>query len=127
MKTNKNHFLKKFFEPESIAIVGASNNPSRINYNLTANLVQLGFQGRIYPVHPKEEAVLGLEAYPNVKHIPETVDLAVIGVSQAHTLGILRDCAEKGIKRVTVIAGGFSETGEEGKRSQCPEPHQRNK
>jgi len=118
MKTDKDHFLKKFFEPESIAIVGASNNPSRINYNLTANLVQLGFQGRIYPVHPKEKEVLELKVYPSVKHIPETVDLAVIGVSQAHTLGILRDCAEQGIKRVTIIAGGFSETGEEGKRAQ---------
>jgi len=118
MKSNTEHFLGKFFEPESVAIVGASNNPLRINHNLVANLVNLGFQGRIYPVHPKEKEILGLKTYPSVKHINETVDLAVIGVSHSLTLGILRDCVEKGIKRVTIIAGGFSETGEEGKRVQ---------
>jgi len=118
MKGETEHFLRKFFEPESVAIVGASNNPLRINYNLVANLVSLGFKGRIYPVHPKEEEILGLKTYPSVKHINETVDLAVIGVSHSSTMGILRDCVERGIKRVTIIAGGFSETGEEGKRVQ---------
>lgn len=118
MKSNTEHFLRKFFEPESVAIVGASNNPLRINHNLVANLVNLGFRGRIYPVHPKENEILGLKTYPSVKHINETVDLAVIGVSHSLTLGILRDCVEKGIKRVTIIAGGFSEIGEQGKRVQ---------
>lgn len=118
MESNREHFLRKFFEPDSVAIVGASNNPSRINYNLAANPVNLGFKGRIYPVNPNEEEIVGLKAYPSVKHIDETVDLAVIGVSHSLTLQILRDCAEKGIKRVTIIAGGFSETGEEGKKVQ---------
>lgn len=118
MKNNTEHFLRRFFEPESVAIVGASNNPLRINHNLVANLVNLGFQGRIYPVHPKEKEIMGLKAYPSVKHIDETVDLAVIGVSHTLTLGVLRDCVEKGIKRLTIIAGGFSEAGEEGKRVQ---------
>ncbi|MBN1107035.1 MAG: CoA-binding protein [Deltaproteobacteria bacterium] len=118
MNDNREHFLSKFLEPESVAVVGASSNPSRINYHLVANLVNLGFRGRIYPVHPKEKEILGLKTYPSVKHIDETVDLAVIGVSQALTLEILRDCVEKGIKRVTMIAGGFSETGGEGKNAQ---------
>jgi len=90
----------------------------RINYNLVANLVNLGFQGRIYPVHPKEKEIMGLKTYPSVKHIDETVDLAVIGVSYSLTLGVLKECVEKGIKRVTLVAGGFSEAGEEGKRLQ---------
>ena len=118
MEIKSEHFLRKFFEPDSVAVVGASNNPSRINYNLAANLVNLGFKGRVYPVHPKEEEILGLKAYPSLMHIDETVDLAVIGVSHSVTLQILRECAQKGIKRVTIIAGGFSETGEEGKRVQ---------
>jgi len=118
MKIKSEHFLRKFFEPDSVAIVGASNNPSRINYNLAANLVNLGFKGRVYPVHPKEEEIVGLKAYPSLMHIDETVELAVIGVSHSVTLQILRECAQKGIKRVTIIAGGFSETGEEGKRVQ---------
>jgi len=118
MESKSEHFLRKFFEPDSVAIVGASNNPSRINYNLAANLVNLGFKGRVYPVHPKEKEIVGLKAYPSLMHIDETVDLAVIGVSHSLTPQILRECAQKGIKRVTIIAGGFSETGEEGKRAQ---------
>jgi acyl-CoA synthetase (NDP forming) len=118
MNDNQEHFLSMFLEPRGVAIVGASNNPLRINYHLVANLVNLGFRGRIYPVHPNEKEILGLKTYPSVKHIDETVDLVVIGVSHSLTLEILRDCVEKGIKRVTIIAGGFSETGEEGKRAQ---------
>ena len=118
MKSHTEHFLRKFLEPESVAIVGASNNPLRINHNLVANLVKLGFQGRIYPVHPKEKEIMGIKTYPSVKHIDASVDLAVIGVSHSLTLGVLRDCVEKGIKRVTIIAGGFSETGEQGRRAQ---------
>jgi acyl-CoA synthetase (NDP forming) len=112
------HFLARFFEPESVAIVGASSNPMRVNYYLVANLIKLGFRGRIYPVHPREKEILGLKAYPAMKHIPEIVDLAVIGVSYALTPGILKECVEKGIKRVTLIAGGFSEAGKEGKKMQ---------
>ena len=116
---NNEHFLARFFEPESVAIVGASNNPMRITYHLVANLIKLGFRGRIYPVNPGEKEILGLKAYPGVKHIPETVDLAVIGVSYTVTPEVLKECVEKGIKRVTLIAGGFSEAGEEGKRVQA--------
>lgn len=116
---NDEHFLARFFEPESVAIVGASNNPMRVNYHLVANLIKLGFRGRIYPVHPTEKDVLGLKVYPSVKDIPETVDLAVIGVSYAVTPQVLKECVDKGIKRVTLIAGGFSEAGKEGKRVQA--------
>jgi acyl-CoA synthetase (NDP forming) len=116
---NDEHFLARFFEPESVAIVGASNNPMRANYYLLSNLLKLGFKGRIYPVHPSEKEILGVKAYPAVKDIPETVDLAVIGVSYAVTPEILKQCVEKNIKRVTLIAGGFSEAGEQGKRVQA--------
>ncbi len=118
IKSKEEHFLDKFIEPESVAIIGASNNSTGINYHLVANLINLGFKGRIYPVNPKEKEIMGLRAYPGVKDIPEAVDLAVIGVSQALTLEILKECIEKGLKRVTVIAGGFSEAGEKGKKNQ---------
>lgn len=118
MNNKTEHLLSTFLEPESVAIVGASNNPLRINYHLVANLLNLGFPGKIYPVNPKEKEIMGLKTYPSVKHIDETVDLAVIGVSHFLTPGILRDCVEKGIRRVTIIAGGFSETGAEGKKVQ---------
>jgi acetyltransferase len=119
LQRNDGHFLARFFEPESVAIVGASNNPMRANYYLLSNLLKLGFKGRIYPVHPSEKEILGVKAYPAVKDIPEIVDLAVIGVSYAVTPDILKQCVEKNIKRVTLIAGGFSEAGEQGKRVQA--------
>ncbi|MGE5841337.1 MAG: acetate--CoA ligase family protein, partial [Deltaproteobacteria bacterium] len=119
LQRNDEHFLAGFFEPRSVAIVGASNNPTRANYYLLSNLLRLGFKGRIYPVHPNEKEIQGLKAYPAVKDIPEIVDLAVIGVSYMVTPQVLKACIEKGIKRVTLIAGGFSESGKEGKEVQA--------
>jgi acetate---CoA ligase (ADP-forming) len=113
--TESEHFLKKFVEPESVAVIGASNNTDRNNYHLVGNLINLGYEGRLYPVNPNEKEILGLKAYAGVKEIEEVVDLAVIGVSAALTPKVLTECAEKGIKRVTLIAGGFSEIGKEGK------------
>jgi acyl-CoA synthetase (NDP forming) len=118
MQDITDHFLHKFFYPESIALIGASNNKSRANYHLVRNQVKLGYLGRMYPVNPKEKEVCGVKAYPNVSSIGEVVDLAVIAVSQAQTPKILRECLEKGIKRLVLVAGGFSETGEEGRKIQ---------
>jgi len=118
MENNTEHFLARFLEPESVAIVGASNNPAGTNYYLVANLIHLGYRGKIFPVNPKEKQIMGLKTYPGVEDIDEPVDLAVIGVSHALAPGILRECVRRGIKRVTIIAGGFSETGENGKKAQ---------
>jgi len=118
IENNNEHFLTKFLDPQSVAVVGASNNTVGINYHLVANLVRLGFEGKIFPVNPKEKEIMGLQAYPSIKDIDESVDLAVIGVSHALAPGILRECVDKGIKRVTIIAGGFSEAGEDGKKAQ---------
>jgi acetate---CoA ligase (ADP-forming) len=110
------HFLKKFVQPETVAVVGASNNPGRNNYHLVGNLINLGYEGRIYPVNPKEKEICGIKSYSSVLEIEEVVDLAVIGVSAALTPDVVEDCARKGIKRITLIAGGFSEIGPEGKQ-----------
>ncbi|MBN1615488.1 MAG: CoA-binding protein [Deltaproteobacteria bacterium] len=118
MENISEHFLHRFFYPESVALIGASGNPLRINHHLVANLVNLGYKGRIYPIHPKEKEILGIKAYPDVKSVGEVVDLAVVAVSQMQTPGLLRECIDKGIKRVVLVAGGFSEIGEEGRRIQ---------
>lgn len=112
------HYLHKFFYPESIALIGASTNPFRASYNLVGNQVKLGYKGRIYPVHPTEKEILGVKAYPTVTSIGEIVDLAVIAVSHAQTPKILQECIAKGIMRVVLVAGGFSEAGEEGRKIQ---------
>jgi len=89
MESPNNHFLQKFFYPESVAIVGASRNPFRINYNLVATLVNLGFQGKIYPVNPEANEILGLKTYPDLKSIEGAVDLAVLAVPYNLTLSLL--------------------------------------
>jgi acetyltransferase len=118
MQTREGHFLERFLHPESVAIVGASRNPLRPNHHLVANLVRLGFPGKIYPVNPEGGEILGLKSYPDLKSVEGPIDLAVVAVPQHLTLRLLRDCVARKIKRVTVVAGGFSETGEEGKKTQ---------
>ena len=118
MESIIDHSLHKFFYPESVALIGASAGPLRPSYNLVGNQVKLGYQGRMYPVHPTEKEILGVKAYPSVGSIEEIVDLAVIAVGHAQTPKILRECIEKGIRRVVLVAGGFSEIGEEGRKIQ---------
>jgi len=118
MEKRENHLLEKFLHPESVAIVGASRNPLRPNHNLVANLARLGFQGKVYPVNPETDEIAGIKAYPDLKSIEGPIDLAVIAVPYDLAPRLLKESIERGIKRVTVVAGGFSETGEEGKKVQ---------
>lgn len=112
------HYLHPFFYPESVALIGATNNGMRPSYNLVGNQLKLGYRGRMYPVNPREKEILGVKAYPSVSDIGEVVDLAVIAVAQAQTPAILEECIAKGIKRIVLVAGGFSEIGAEGKAVQ---------
>jgi acyl-CoA synthetase (NDP forming) len=100
MEKRENHFLEKFLYPESVAVVGAS------------------FQGKVYPVNPETDEIAGLKSYPDLKSIPGPIDLAVIAVPYNLAPSLLQEAMETGIKRVTIVAGGFSETGEEGRRVQ---------
>ncbi|UCB43054.1 MAG: CoA-binding protein [Dehalococcoidales bacterium] len=112
------HFLDLFFNPRSVAIIGASRNKETVNYYLVSNLVNLGFPGKVYPVNPNATEIMGLKAYPKVTSIEGDVDLAVISVPARITLDIVRDCVAKKVKGITIIAGGFSETGTEGQKVQ---------
>jgi acyl-CoA synthetase (NDP forming) len=118
MGARESHFLEKFLYPESVAVVGASRNPLRPNHHLVANLIRLGYPGKIYPVNPEAGDILGIKAYPDLGSIEGPVDLAVLAVPHTLTFSLLKDCLAKKIKRVTVVAGGFSETGERGKKIQ---------
>jgi acyl-CoA synthetase (NDP forming) len=112
------HFLDMFFNPKSVAIVGASRNQDTVNYFLVSNLVNLGFPGKVYPVNPNATEIMGLKAYPRVTDIEDDVELAVISVPARITLDIVKDCVAKKVKGLTIIAGGFSEIGAEGRKIQ---------
>jgi acetyl coenzyme A synthetase (ADP forming)-like protein len=115
-KTKKTDELKCFFEPGSVAVIGASRNPLKYGHSLLKNLLDLEFKGKIYPVNPNAEEVLGLKAYSNVKAISDDLDLAIIIVPAFKVPEIMRDCAEKHVKGVVICSSGFRETGDRGKK-----------
>jgi acetyltransferase len=107
--------LDRIFKAESVAIVGASKDEAKRGYQAIRILLDQKFDGRIYPVNPKEKSILGLKCYRSVMDIPEQIDLALITTPARTLKKVLAECAEKGTAGAVVIAGGFGELGEEGK------------
>jgi len=110
--------LKIFFEPRSVAVVGASRTPGKLGNAILRNLLKLGYGGQIFPVNPQAEEIEGLQSYPSVAAIPEAVELAVMAVPAHLVLDIMRDCQKKKVKGVVIISSGFSEAGREGRDRQ---------
>lgn len=107
-----------FFEPKSVAIVGASTTPGKLGYVVVENLFNIGYKGKIYPINPKGGELFGLRIYENVKKIPEVVDVANILIPAAAVPDVVKDLAEMGVKNVVICSGGFSEVNEDGARMQ---------
>ena len=110
--------LSLFFEPQSVAVVGSLREGYFGGYVVIKTLLNAGFEGRIYPVNPSYQEVLGLKAYPSIKEIPEKIDLVLIMINRRFVPNVLRECAGKGIKAVIVVADGFAERDEEGAKLQ---------
>lgn len=108
--------LEYFFNPKSVAIIGASHSPGKIGYTILENFVRGNFRGKIYPVNPDTTPILNLTVYPSIKKIPEEIDLAVIVVKAEIVPQILKECIGKKVKTVVIISAGFSEIGGEGKK-----------
>ena len=107
------HPLHAMCYPKSIALVGASPNPQGWGgTSFLLRLIDIGFQGTIYPIHPKADEIFGLKAYPTITALPEKVDLVIIAVSAPHVPGILEDCVTAEMKNVHIFSSGFGETGE---------------
>jgi acyl-CoA synthetase (NDP forming) len=100
------------FYPKTVAVVGASANTMKWGFGIVHNILQGGFKGKVYPVNPRGGEVLGLKMYKSLMEIPENVDFAAIALPKEKVFGALIECAKKGVKAVSVIAAGFSETGE---------------
>ncbi|MGA2400959.1 MAG: acetate--CoA ligase family protein [Syntrophobacteraceae bacterium] len=110
--------LSVFFNPRSIAILGASQNLASISGRAFYYLRKHGYKGAILPVNPKYEKIEELTCYPDVKSIPGDVDLALIVVNYKLVYPMLEQCAEKGVPFVTIFSSGFAEAGEEGREIQ---------
>lgn len=105
------HPIEELFNPRSIAVVGASNNPQTAGYNFTDTLLKYGYRGNIYPVNPKYSEILGLKAYATVKDIPGPVDYVISAVSAPLVPALLEDCSHNGVKVIHLFTARFSETG----------------
>ena len=107
------NYLEDLIHPGSIAIVGASANPTAKGYDYLKGTIEFGFPGNLYPVNPKATEMLGLKAFPCIRDIPRTIDYAISCIPAEATLQLVEDCASKGAKVLQLYTAGFSETGEE--------------
>jgi acyl-CoA synthetase (NDP forming) len=105
------------FYPKSLAIIGASNDPTKFGNIILSALWEIGFAGKIYPVNPEAQEINGLKVFPSLKDIPDEVDFAIITIPAPLVLNSLKECIQKGVKGVEILTSGFKETGTpEGKR-----------
>ena len=106
--------LHDFLSPDSIAIIGASADPTKRGYKAMTGLLNDGYEGIIYPVNPKADEILGVKAYASVSALPAAADLALICTPAKTIPGLLAQCGENGIKGAIILASGFGEVDEAG-------------
>jgi acyl-CoA synthetase (NDP forming) len=109
---------RALLRPESVALIGASDTAGRLTARPQTFMGRHGFKGRLYPVNPRRETVLGLKAYPNIAAIPERVDHAYILLDTDAAEAAVSECAAAGVRVVSVLADGFAEAGPEGQARQ---------
>ena len=110
--------LDALFNPRSVAIVGATEDPTRIGGRPLRYLKESGFEGRIWPVNPRRDRIQGLEARPVIGAVPGEIDVAIVAVPAGITLETLEACAGRGVKAAVVFTSGFAETGGDGAERQ---------
>ncbi len=110
--------LSRLLNPRSVAVIGASDDPSRIGGKPIAYMLKQGYQGKLFPVNPKRETVQGLKAYPSVQALPETPDVAIVAVPAAAALETITALAERGVGGALLFSAGFAEMSEEGAQLQ---------
>ncbi|RLD81277.1 MAG: GNAT family N-acetyltransferase [Bacteroidetes bacterium] len=108
--------LDKIFKPKRIALIGVSNNPDSVAGIALKNIVGGGYQGVVYPINPKYEAVMGISCYPDIKSVPNTPDLAVIATSGHRVPQLIKECGEAGVLGIIIMSAGFKESGEKGRK-----------
>lgn len=106
--------VHNLLHPRSVAVIGASTDPTKVGYAVLTNLLSADFEGPVYPVNAERRSVRGVRAYPSVLDIPDDVDLAVVAVPAASVDEVMDACLAKGVKALVVVSSGFGETGPHG-------------
>jgi acetyltransferase len=110
----RRHPLDSIFAPKVVAVIGATENKGSVGRTVFQNMGRGGFGGTVYPVNPKRSSVLCVKAYPTISAVPEKVDLAVLTTPAATVPGLIRECADAGVRAAVIISAGFKETGPAG-------------
>jgi acyl-CoA synthetase (NDP forming) len=110
--------LEKFFEPQNVAVIGASQTPHKAGNNVIQNILANEFGGNLYLVNPRGGEILGHTVYPSIQDLPDSIDMAIIILPATATPQAIRDCAAKGAQAIVLAAGGFAEVDEQGESLQ---------
>ena len=103
-----------FFNPKSIAIIGASEMAGKVGNTVLNNVITSGYRGKIFPINPNSDEILGHKAYKSVLDVPDKIDIAIFVIPSKHVVPVAEECGKKGVKGLIVITAGFKEIGGEG-------------
>ena len=101
--------MEAMFNPRSVAVIGASDNPGKLGSHVMKSLTQGRYPGRIYPINPGKDEILGIKACPSLLQVPDTIDLAIIVLPSEQVPSIIKECQEKGVRGIVLITAGFKE------------------
>ena len=106
--------IGRLLRPKSVAVFGAGARRGSVGHEIVRSLLDVGFTGPIYPINPRADDVEGLSGYADIRDVPESVELAVVAIAAEKVVSIVAACAEKGVRGLVVVSGGFAEVGPEG-------------
>ena len=106
--------LDSFFNPDSVAVIGASREPGKVGYEILRNILASGYKGKVYPINPNAIEIQGIKCYPSILDVPENIDLGVVTLPASLVTRITKEAATKGLKGLVVVSAGFKEAGSDG-------------
>ena len=116
--------LSNILNPKSVALIGASRNPTSFSYTYLSIMKNYGYQGRIHPINPRADSVLDLKCYPSILNVLDEIDLAIVVTARQIAATSVEECVEKGVKGIMLLTGGFAELDDAGKAAQDEFVHQ---
>jgi len=116
---SKVSYIKSFLEPRSVAMIGVSRKTGAESFNILESIQHQGFKGKLYPVNPYADEILGIKVYSSIRDLPDGIELAVMVTPRKKASKIVKECAQKGIKAIVIVGQGFADaTDQKGKNLQ---------
>ncbi len=104
--------MRAVLDPDSVVVIGASRNPTKVGHAMLKNLITGGYSGKLFAVNPNADSILGVKCYKSITAIPQKIDCAMIAVPAEDVNQVMEECGKKGVKGAIIISGGFKEIGE---------------